>query len=160
MKQIKLGWKSKPDKFFVLVDDEDYEWLSKYRWHVYKHCHTYYARRIKDGKPFFMHREILGLTDPKIMTDHEDHNGLNNQRGNLRIADSSQNNSNRRSLTGTSKYKGVCWNEKRKKWRSYICVNKVRSDLGCYETEEEAAMAYDRKALELHGEFACLNKVA
>jgi hypothetical protein len=144
-----------------MVDDEDYDWISKYHWHVYRRKHTFYAQRLTlDRKWVSMHREILGITDPKILSDHIDHNGLNNQRSNLRLSNSSQNNSNRRSSTGKSKFKGVCWNEKRKKWRAYICVNKVRSDIGCFDSEEDAAKAYNQKAVELHGEFAFLNKVA
>lgn len=161
MKTIILGWASKKNPYLAIVDDADYEWLNMVNWHVYKHSHTFYARRLKDGKPVFMHREILGLTDPAILTDHEDNNGLNNQRANLREADTVQSNCNRRSISkGTSKFKGVCWNERRKKWRVYICFNKIRFDLGCFESEKQAAIAYNKKAIELHGEFANLNKVA
>lgn len=161
MKLITLGWKSRANPFYAMVDDSDFAWLSAYSWHVWKHKHTYYARTFTNGRSLFMHRVILGLDDPKILTDHEDHNGLNNQRNNIRIATSSQNNANRRSFNrGSSKYKGVCWREKRKKWRAYICVENKRTDIGCYETEKEAALAYNKRALELHGEFANLNKVA
>lgn len=70
---------------FALVDDEDFEWLSQYKWYFHKG----YARRsyrfAKTGKQrgVFMHRDILKLSK-KYHTDHIDGNGLNNQRSNLR----------------------------------------------------------------------------
>lgn len=103
-----------------------------------------------------MHRQILGLTDPKIFTDHKDHNGLNNQRSNLRIATHGQNMANK-SPSGKSKYMGVSWNKNDKKWRSQIRKNRVTIYLGSYINEIDAAIAYNNKAVEVHGEFANLN---
>lgn len=155
----------------ALVDDSDYEYLSQWKWHtvIPKTKHTFYAARktsIKNlinskRKQVLMHREILCLTDRKIEGEHKDHDGLNNQRNNLRVADRSQNNANRSAqINSSSKFLGVSWIENRKKWAASICKNSHRINLGNFKNEIDAALAYNKKAIELHGEFANLNKVA
>lgn len=151
----------------ALVDDEDYDKLSNYKWFSHKGYSTYYAFRnssAKGGKKrtfILMHREILGLTNPTVLCDHKDHNGLNNQRWNLRSATKSENNSNRRPTENrTSKYLGVSWNRKKNKWVAQITSNRKKIWIGACENECEAALAYNEKAIELHGQFAKLNHVA
>ena len=92
--------------------------------------------------------------------DHIDHDGLNNQRGNLRMATHHQNNFNK-TPCGTSKYLGVSLYtlEGRIYIRAYITHNRKRTELGRYYTEEAAAAAYNEAAIELFGEFANLNKI-
>ena len=85
----------------VLLDDEDYERIDKIGWYltpenrrengILSTRKTRYATHDIYGK---MHRWILGITDPKVLVDHIDHNGLNNQKSNLRIVTSSQNKKN------------------------------------------------------------------
>jgi hypothetical protein len=60
---------------------------------------------------------------------------------------------------GTSKYKGVYWQEPNKKWRARITINRKGQHIGLYTNENEAAKAYNEKALALFGTFARLNKV-
>ena len=105
-----------------------------------------------------MHRVINDT--PKILgTDHIDGNPLNNQKSNLRNATKSQNGMNRKSnRNSSSKYKGISWNKQNKKWRGEIQKNKKRYGLGYFKSEIEAARAYNKKALELFGEYARLNK--
>jgi len=74
-----------------LVDDADYEWLNQFGWYAWKHPKgtTWYAVRnvVKDdGKITVqrMHKLITG----KRQTDHEDGDGMNNQRHNLNFKDS------------------------------------------------------------------------
>lgn len=158
MKEIKLT-KGK----IALVDDEDYEFLMQWKWSVTKGRYTFYAERVApiDGrqKKISMHRLILGLTDPNIEGDHIDHNGLNNQRSNLRAATCSQQSYNRRNRKNSlSKYKGVCFHKAQKKWVSRISVPNKRIHLGYFDTELEAAFAYNNAAKKLHGDFAFLNK--
>ena len=56
-----------------------------------------------------------------------------------------------------SRYKGVCWHKRKKKWCVSICKSGKRAYLGPFDNETEAALAYDQKAKELFGEFAYLN---
>lgn len=148
----------------VLVDDEDFEELSKYSWHAHWHRNgrKFYARRSIwiDGKAKHvrMHRQILGLTDPKIQGDHKDGNGLNNQRSNLRTTTNQQNSFNMKSQSGCiSKYKGVTWDKTHGKWQVRICINGRRKHIGLFTDEVEAAKAYDTAAIKQFGEFAKLN---
>lgn len=156
MKEIPLSKEGKNrGKFVALVDDSDHEMLSRYNWSLFMVKTNNYARAIIDGKGVLMHRLILGLTDPKILGDHADTNGLNNQRSNLRIATRTQNGVNRKAC-GTSKYLGVHL-DKYKYWITQISINKKQTYLGYFKSEIEAAKAYDVAAKKHYGEFANLN---
>ena len=157
MKEIKLSQGK-----IAMVDDEDFENLNNYKWFAYKDFETFYARRsyTENGikHTIDMHRQILKLSDSKIQVDHADCNGLNNQRFNIRECTNSQNRMNVRSAQNTSsKYKGVCWHVRAKKWNVGIGVNKKRIHLGYFDNEEMAAIAYDNAALKYFGEFSRLN---
>ena len=104
-----------------------------------------------------MHRAILNA--PKgLLVDHIDGNGLNNRKSNLRLCTFAQNAHNSRPRrNSSSRYKGVCWHKLKKKWTVSIYKGGKRTYLGYYDDEIEAALAYDRKAEELFGEFAYLN---
>ena len=142
---------------FAIVDAEDYDWLSRYDWFAMKSKQTYYAHRHSNGKILSMHREIMRA--PKgMICDHKNHNGLNNRKSNLRICTIRQNARNRQARTGCSSgYKGVYWSKRYKKWRARISFECRRIHLGNFFDEIKAALAYDDKAAELFGEFACLN---
>lgn len=142
----------------TMVDDADYEWLNSFKWFLSKSNGGFYVRRkIGGNKTITMHRQILGITDSKIKGDHIDINPLNNQRGNLRTATPKQSSRNRAKVNGnSSKYLGVCWSRHKFRWRATIFYGK-QIYLGVFKSEEEAALAYDKKALELFGEFANLN---
>lgn len=148
---------------FAIVDDEDYEWLSRHRWFAVKDKNNYYAvryssRKEKRGDIVWMHREILGLTkDDGRLTDHRNHYGLDNRMVNLRICTNAQNAQNRRPRNTTSKYKGVSWNNLAKKWQVHIKCNRKSISLGYFNNEIKAAKVYDKKAEDLFGEFAYLN---
>lgn len=142
---------------FTLVDDEDFEYLNQFKWHALKAKNTYYATRKIKRKIIWMHREILKLTDIKIMADHKDGNGLNNQKSNIRPCDFYQNNKNQKPRKGTSKYKGVSWRKSRNKWVIHITINGKQKHVGSFSNEIEAAKAYDEMAKLHYGEFAYLN---
>lgn len=143
---------------FAMVDDSDHDWLSQFKWHAVNDRGIYYAIRSRDKKR--MHRIILGLTNPKIPCDHRDHNGLNNQRDNIRECTQSQNICNRSpKKNGSSKYLGVSWDKQHKKWRTFIQENKRLKFLGRFHLETDAATAYNNAAKEIHGEFANLNNI-
>ena len=109
-----------------------------------------------------MHRVIADANSGQEV-DHRDGDGLNNRRSNLRIATKSQNGGNRRKNRGcVTRFKGVRYDRSIRtaakiSWQAVIQVNKRRFFLGCFATEEEAALAYDRAAVEHFGEFAKLN---
>jgi hypothetical protein len=141
----------------AIVDAEDFERLNRYRWCACKCKGTYYAVRVEHGRTVRMHREIMRA--PKgMLVDHADHNGLNNRKSNLRLCTNAQNSYNQQAnANGTSRYKGVSWHKCSRKWSARVRCDGKFYNLGDYKDEIEAAKAYDRKARELFGEFACLN---
>jgi hypothetical protein len=141
--------------YVTLVDDEDYEYLSQFSWHVNVCKKNNYAVKQPtiDNKYNKMHRLLLGLTDPLIKVDHRDGDGLNNQRYNIRPATNQQNVQNSR----RGDIKGVCWNAPTKSWRAYVYANGKQIHLGLYNDRIEAALRYDEAAKVYHGEFAKLN---
>jgi hypothetical protein len=144
---------------FAQVDDEDFERLNQHKWSAHEGCNTFYAKRnvySPDGKQetILMHREILGIYDKSIDTDHQDHNGLNNQKYNLLACTRQRNQWNRINQKGSrSSFKGVCFHKRRQKWQAAITVNGKHKHLGYFYSEMEAATAYDLAALEYHREY-------
>ena len=156
MKEIKLTQGK-----VALVDDEDFEALSQYKWDAAKNYKTFYAQRNLpriDGKQVkvSMHCTILG----NKWVDHIDHNGLNNQKSNLRFCTNQQNQMNRRVQENKlSIYRGVSFHKKNRKWTAGIKINNKSINIGYYDSEIEAARAYNQKAIELFCEFANLNVI-
>jgi HNH endonuclease len=155
MKEIKLT-RGK----IALVDDADFESLNSRKWYAAKDRHTFYAsandysgqKRVEKR----MHWVIMGKPPKGYIVDHKDRNGLNNQRGNLRICTRGQNNANRKAW-GKSKFLGVTFLKGRN--RPYWEVRIKGKYLGAFKDEKEAAMAYNKAAVEVHGEFANLNDI-
>lgn len=143
----------------AIVDDKHYEYLNQFKWRALKDNNTWYAGRSDSDKNIIrMHREIMGVTDSKIIVDHADGDGLNNLEENLRICTHGQNMANRRKqINNTSGYRGVYWEKNDKKWRASVKVNGVTKNLGNYDDIEEAARARDEAAKIYYGEFARLN---
>lgn len=163
-------------KYFAKVDDEDYEYLNQWDWKVainsYFGC--YAVRKVEKNKVktlIRMHNIVMKINDSSLCADHIDHDGLNNQKNNLRIATRSENSRYRRKIKmGSSKFIGVCSIPKkkgeehvrrrkteRKIWRSFIFINKKQVLLGHFTTEEEAARVRDSNAIKYFGQFAKLN---
>ena len=155
--------------FYVIVNQEDYEWLMQWRWQAHQsetNMKWYAVRRVRtdDGKlgTIWMHREILGLErGEKTQGDHKDRlNTLNNSRKNLRRASHGDNQHNRgQNHNNTSGYKGVCYDRHTrntaKKWRAVLNVNGKHQNLGRFETRELAREAVRKAAQHMHGDFAC-----
>ena len=148
----------------ALVDSTDYDWLDQWNWTVLKTANTSYAvRQTSDSsgarRTVMMHRVILET--PKGMeADHINGNGLDNRRENIRTCTHAQNMCNRvhrATEKCTSKYKGAQWYAGKGKWRVSIRFRGKRTHVGYFNSEIEAAEAYDKKAKELHGSFASLN---
>ena len=147
--------------YHAIVDDEDYEFLMQWKWHVLigKSGNVYAMRNSEltevNGKRhhILMHRVICKTPHSK-QTDHRDGDGLNNRRDNLRPATKSQNMHNRKpNAKGASKFKGVSWHKQHRKWCAHIQVNKVRHHIGLFHDEKEAALAYEATAKKEFGLF-------
>lgn len=142
----------------TIVDDEDYEYLSQFKWYAHKNYCTFYARRnirLINGKQTLicMHQDIMGSPPTGYEWDHEDGNGLNNRRSNLRHVTHRQNMQNMRNQNSTSQFPGVCWYKEGKKWRATIKIDEKIKHLGYFEDEIDAATAY-KDALKTIGEVS------
>ena len=148
IKKISLGKGS-----FVVVDAEDYEYLSQWKW---KLSTSGYACRIKHihlginkykGKVIWMHR-LLNNTPEDMITDHINRNKLDNRICNLRDVNSSTNRINiGLRKNNNSGITGVCWIQKRKKWQVQISINKQCTYIGLFKSLKEAKL--QRKKYEL-----------
>lgn len=160
----------------VKVDDDDYKRLiaskSNYRSDPLRWQATfnprdkkikYYASKTIDYKKWKMHRYIFhlrGIETEGMEVDHINGDTLDNRFANLRLVNSRQNKQNSIPRTDAfSKYKGVGWRAQRKCWRAYITINGKMKHLGSYRTEEEAALAYNKAAIETWGPYAHTNKI-
>lgn len=155
MKKIPLNSRSGPVGY-ALVDDEDYEYLSQWKWHLtggYAVCTT-----IKCGVTY-MH-SIVNCTLKGMSTDHINRDKLDNRRQNLRTCNQSQNMANGPlQKNNTSLYRGVVWDKDRLKYRAQIQFEGKPRNLGRYASKREAALAYNAAANVLFGPFAVLNEV-
>jgi hypothetical protein len=143
------------DRIEVMVSDDKWHDLMKYKWW---NLHQYYTTTI-DNKLVRMHRHIVDAA-PDDIIDHINGNREDNRTENLRKSTFTYNNHNRKkSDAATSKYHGVCFNKKQNKWRVEIRKDNVRYNVGSFNDENEAALAYNEKARELYGNFAVLNVV-
>jgi predicted transposase YbfD/YdcC len=152
---------------FTMVDDEDYDYLMQWKWYAQPKRGTFYAiRGIRKGKSYTnvrMHRLVMNAPKDK-QVDHINHDGLNNQKYNLRVCLSGENTKNRNiQYNNTSGYKGVviCVHKRRGKVYSSIqagiSINNKSHYIGAFKTLEDAARAYDDAARRYYGEFANLN---
>jgi hypothetical protein len=143
--------------YFATVDAESLSLIGHVSWCASKAHRKVYAQGWIDGKKVYMHRVILDPPHP-LVTDHIDHDGLNNTIANLRACTRSENQRNRRpSLTGTSEYLGVSWCRSHRLWRAQTTIDGYCYKIGRFKSEIKAATAYDREARKHHGEFARLN---
>lgn len=144
------------------VSDVDYDRIMRFStgWYASNNnaSKKWYVRTIEpklDGKrtTFYLHRVICDPPET-YKVDHEDGDGLHNERGNLRVTTFYQNNTNRAGWSlsgfkGVSKHKGL--------FRTRVTIEGEETCLGYFKDPVEAARVYDKAAFELHGEFARLN---
>lgn len=134
MKEIKLKHGE-----IVLVDDQDFEELNKYKWCL--NSGGYASRRIDTHTSILMHRQVMN-TPKGLETDHINGNKLDNRRENLRNVTHSQNQLHSRlPKTNTSGHKGIVWDKKNNKWQAQIKVNQKNHHLGRFIELEEAKKA-------------------
>lgn len=135
---------------FALVDDEDFEFLSQFKWKALKTKpeRTFYVNRTlkrEKGKPrkgVYMHRLVMN-TPPNLSVDHIDGNGLNNQKSNLRNISQAANSLNRTRLATNNKsgFTGVYWNKQKNKWHALVSFKARSKHLGFFDDVHEAAIA-------------------
>lgn len=138
----------------ALIDDEDWHIINRLIWHANFQHSTWYAVT-RDG--IRMHRILLYVTDSTIQVDHINGDGLDNRKANLRLCTNSQNCMNRKSGTGVSRFKGVSFHKATGKWQAQIKLNQKNKYIGLFASEITAAIAYDKQAIILFGEFASPN---
>ena len=146
---------------FAVVDADDYDFLSRWKWYAVAGHRTSYAIRAQSlpgGKQIkiFMHRLLLE-TPPGMVSDHIDCDGLNNTRGNLRVVTTRQNQMNQRPRRGgTSPFKGVSLDTSRPRtpWLAQIKVNGHTIHLGRFSCRDDAARAYAAAAAKHFGDYA------
>jgi len=149
---------------YAKVGTADYKRLRKYEWFSKKGTRNFYAVRRAKGpkgsKPamIYMHHELIDVADG-LLIDHVNQDSMDNRRANLRAATRAQNIRNRKKFAKSSgsKYKGIYRYKDKKRWVARIMFEKKRMHLGIFQSEIEAAKAYDRAAIKYHGEFASLN---
>lgn len=152
------------DGMAAFISDEDSD-LASLSWYAHRAKNGYYAA-YREGtgarRRKWLHREVMERIlsrplKPDEIADHINLNKLDNRRFNLRAATRSQNEANKSIQRGTSRFRGVSWDKRRKKWRVTINVNGKQKYLGHYDDEVNAAQMYNKAAIDNFGEYATLN---
>lgn len=157
MNKLLLSGKNKGKE--ILLDKEDIDKYSKFKWYIANSLKYVYRNNWTNGKNklILLHKEIMN--SPSFPVDHINRNTLDNRKKNLRICSNAQNCQNRkRDLKyKTSKYHGVYKRKDRKYWLSSIRVNGKLITIGQFNLEKDAAKAYDKFSRKYFGEFGIIN---
>lgn len=140
----------------VLVDDEDYELLSQYKWWAYGSKRPYAATCNRNGKQKWTTMHRLLMQPPKeLEVDHINGNSFDNRRANLRLCTRSQNLQNRRVMSNNQTgFKGVSYDRVNHKYKATIQNDGKQVWLGRFRTAEIAHKVYCEAAIRYYGEFA------
>jgi hypothetical protein len=133
-----------------IVDIDDYDSIKQYNWYLDgKYVSTYINnKRIRLHNLLFQH-------DTKLFVDHINGDSLDNRKINFRLVNNYGNTRNCCKKSKKNKYKGVC--SYKDKFIARIMVNRKEVYLGIFNTEEEAAKAYDVHAEKFFGDFSRTN---
>lgn len=156
MKFLKCKAYNKKTYKYYAVDDEVYDTVKDYNWREDINGYAVFDRRVGGRRKILLHRMITKVEKGKCV-DHKNHSKTDNTIKNLRVCSYSENNSNRKKLNGELNYKGVY--KKGNKFCSVVSKDYKKYYAGIFETEKEAAIAYNNMAKIVHGEFAFLNEV-
>jgi hypothetical protein len=141
--------------YVAIVDDEDYEMLSRFKWHARAARGRVYAITKVHGAAVRMHRMVFGDCKAPCV-DHANRNSLDNRRHNLRAATCAQNRANAALQKSKTGYRGV--GVRGKKFVATIGDPRDKGTyIGIFGTAEEAARARDAEAVARYGDFAVLN---
>ncbi len=148
---------------WTILDQQDYYRFGNLKWTISGNGKKFYATRflkIAPGKTktLRLHREIMNAP-ADLLVDHINSDPLDNRRANLRLATHSQNTCNRQIIEpkGSSRFRGVQFRKRRGKWVAVTYKDKKMIWIGTFDSEIDAAKAYDEAAIKYHGEFARLN---
>lgn len=155
----------------IILDDEDYKYLSNFKWKTVKKGNDWYAviakmkGKGKETTRIYLHEFLIEL-DNQDCIGFKNKNTLDNRRENLFGVSKGYNLARtRKRITVNGKkpgsiYKGVTKRIKIGKltWEVRITKDKQTFYIGSYKTQKQAALAYNKKALELYGEHAFQNK--
>lgn len=148
-----------------IIDKEDFLKLEKEDFNIYvnsRHKRITIRKRntTRKEKMFFLSRYLLSAPQ-HLEVDHINGNTMDNRRKNLRLATPAQNKANTRSSSKYNLPKGVtiCWHNSVNPFYVRAFKDGKAYCLGYYNTIKAAALAYNKKAKELHGEFAKLNDI-
>ena len=141
----------------AIIDAEDVPIIGKWNWTAHVSPHTTYAKRAENNgqkhQTIYMHRFLVGGVGD-LQVDHKDCIGLNNRRGNLRVAGPSENSQNQKTRkNNTSGFKGVSFEADTGKWIAQIRIDGKKVRLGSFETPELAHAAYSDASKKYHGYF-------
>jgi hypothetical protein len=145
----------------AIVDAEDYIKASMHHWYLIDGVSITGKLPGKlSWKPISLSLARFITNSKMAVVDHKDGNVFNNTKENLRPCSVSQNNINRgKQVAGSTKYKGVSWMKSKSAWRARIMKHRREIHLGLFDNECDAALAYNKAALEHFGKFAVLNSI-
>ena len=151
-------------KGYAVIDTVDIEKCKPYKWCMPDSYKGYVVAKLlndSSGVNVRLHNVIMGITvSNDFKVDHISRKRFDNRKENLRICNHSENLCNKsEQQNNTSGYKGVGWQKTQGYWSSKIQKDGIKYHLGFFDDPIEAAKAYNKKALELHGEFAYQNPI-
>jgi len=139
------------------IDDiprvKDYCWSAKSK----ERGNVWYIRGYVEKRNVVLSRYLMDA--PKgMVVDHINHDPFDNRKSNLRICTHTENLWNLQRKSHKNRFKGISYRKNEGRWVATICKNAKHYYLGAYKTDVEAARAYDKKAIELFGEYAKVNE--